>query len=70
MGREGKRWTLCGSHQYTLMINSDYVFETSFVGNYTLKNFAEIPSHGQKMAKSNDMIEILGCFLGTLENDA
>ena len=52
------------------MINSDYVFETSFVGNYTLKNFAEIPSHGQKMAKSNDMIEILGCFLGTLENDA
>lgn len=27
VGREGKRWTLCGSHQYTLMINSDCVFE-------------------------------------------
>ena len=24
--REGKRWTLRGSHQYTLMINFDWVF--------------------------------------------
>ena len=27
-GREGKRWTLRGSHQYTLMINFDWVFGT------------------------------------------
>ena len=26
--REGKRWTLRGSHQYTLMINFDWVFGT------------------------------------------
>ena len=31
------------------------------------KNLAELPSHGQKIAGSNDMIEIFGCSLGILE---
>ena len=59
-GREGKRWTLRGSHQFRLGFWNVIRWKPQ-------KNLAELPSHGQKIAGSNDVIEIFGCSLGILE---